>query len=63
MGHMPQHVAAKAIIAILGGVSSWGMTAAVDDAITQVELFGLLGVIATALGVYFYPNAPAPDEE
>ena len=52
----------KTIVAILGGVSSWGITASADNAITQVELYGLLGVIATALGVYAFPNTP-PDGE
>lgn len=53
----------KAIISILGGVSTWGITAAADNAITQVELFGLLGVLSTALAVYAFPNAPAEGEE
>lgn len=46
----------KTIVAILGGVSSWGLTAALDDTISKVELFGLLGAVATALGVYAFPN-------
>lgn len=46
----------KAIIAILGGVSAWGITAAADNSITAVELYGLLGALATALGVYAFPN-------
>lgn len=52
----------KTIIAVLGGVSTWGITAAADNAITQVELFGLLGVLSTSLGVYAFPNTP-PDGE
>ena len=52
----------KAIIAVLGGVSAWGITAAADNAITQVELYGLLGTLATALGVYAFPNTPLDEE-
>lgn len=52
----------KAIIAILGGISTWGITAASDNAITPVEIFGLLGVLSTALGVYAFPNAPMDEE-
>jgi hypothetical protein len=48
----------KSIIAVLGGISAWGMTAASDNSITTVELFGLLGALATALGVYAIPNTP-----
>lgn len=52
----------KTILAVLGGISSWGITAAADDAITQVELYGLLGVLATALAVYGVPNSPPEGE-
>lgn len=52
----------KTIIAVLGGISAWGMTAAADNAITAVELFGLLGALATALGVYAIPNTPPKGE-
>jgi hypothetical protein len=48
----------KAIIALLGGVGSWGVTASSDATISQVEWFGLLGVVATALGVAWFANAP-----
>lgn len=51
----------KTILAVLGGVSAWGITAAADDSITQVELYGLLGVLATALAVYGVPNSPEVD--
>lgn len=47
----------KAIIALLGGVSAWGITAVSDgSSISAAELFGLLGVLATSLGVYAFPN-------
>lgn len=51
----------KALIAVLGGVSTWGITAAADNAITQVEVFGLLGVLSTALAVFAFPNAPVEE--
>lgn len=46
----------KTICAVLGGVSTWGLTAAADNAITLVECFGLLGVLSTCLAVYAFPN-------
>lgn len=52
----------KTISAVLGGVSTWGITAAADNAITNVELFGLLGVLSTALAVYAFPNTPPEGE-
>lgn len=48
----------KTVIALLGGVSAWGITAAADNNITLVELFGLCGALGTALGVYALPNRP-----
>ena len=52
----------KTIIAVLGGISSWGITASADNDITQVELYGLLGALATALAVYGIPNSPPSGE-
>lgn len=53
----------KTIIALLGGISAWGVTAVSDGSnISAAELFGLLGVIATALGVYAFPNKEGLDE-
>jgi len=49
---------AKAIAGLLGAISTWGVTAAADDAINAVELFGLLGALATVLVVYAVPNDP-----
>lgn len=46
---------AKAIAALLGAVSTWGVTAAVDG-ITAVELFGLMGAFGTAAAVWATPN-------
>jgi hypothetical protein len=57
----------KAIVALIGGVSAWGLTAASDNAITMAEWFGLVGALATALGVLTVPNSPvdadAPPDE
>lgn len=48
-------------IALLGGTASWGITAAEDSLYTQGELWGLLAVIATSLGVLVVENKkPAP---
>jgi hypothetical protein len=46
----------KAIIALLGGVSAWGVTAS-PDGIQNQEWYGLAGVVATALGVAWALNA------
>ena len=52
----------KAIVAVLTGVSTWGVTAVADGHVDAVELFGLLGVVAAGLGVYGARNAPDPAE-
>jgi len=48
----------KAIAALLGAVSTWGITAAADDAISTVEWFGLVGALGTVIAVYAVPNDP-----
>ena len=48
----------KAIVAILGSISTWGVTALVDGGVSGVEWFGLVGAVATALGVYGVKNIP-----
>lgn len=50
----------KAIIAFLGGISAWGITAATDNSITLSEWWGLPAVVATALVVLAVPNKSAP---
>lgn len=50
---------AKAIAALAGVVSTWGITAAADNSITAVELFGLLGAVGTVAAVWATPNDPA----
>lgn len=47
---------AKAIAAFLGGIATWGATAALDDSISLGEWFGVLGVLGTALAVFAVPN-------
>lgn len=53
---------AKTIVAVLGAISTWGITAATEGGITAVEWFGLLGSLATVLGVYAVPNTPPAGE-
>jgi hypothetical protein len=48
----------KALAALIGGVPSWGVVAQVDG-IDRVELWGLVGVVATALLVWIVPNEPS----
>lgn len=51
---------AKTIAAVLGAISTWGITAS-PDGITGNEWFGLLGALAAVLAVYAVPNSsPAP---
>lgn len=54
---------AKALIAFLGALGTWGITAAEDSTYTQAEMWGLCAVVVTGLAVYAYPNKPdgAPD--
>lgn len=54
---------AKAITALLGALATWGVTAAEDAVYTQMEWWGLLLALATALTVYSVPNrAPGAGE-
>lgn len=52
----------KTIAAILGAISTWGITAAADEGINAVEWYGLLGALAAVLAVYSVPNKPPADE-
>lgn len=49
---------AKSLIALLGALATWGITAAEDNTYTQVELWGALLAAVTAAGVYAWPNKP-----
>jgi hypothetical protein len=53
---------AKAIVALLGALATWGITAAEDNAYSQVELWGALLAVVTAAGVYAAPYRPLSDE-
>lgn len=53
----------KAVLAALGAVSTWGITAGADGGYSHVELYGLLAAVVTAVSVYAFPNAPQNDEE
>lgn len=48
---------AKSIVALLGAVATWGVTAGEDSTYTQVELWGALLALTTAAAVFFVPNA------
>jgi hypothetical protein len=47
----------KSIIALIGALATWGVTAAEDGVYSQVELWGALLALATAAGVYALPNS------
>lgn len=47
---------AKAIVALLGALATWGVTAAEDNVYTQVELWGALLALTTAAVVWLVPN-------
>lgn len=51
----------KFLIALLGGLASWGATAAPDY--SQADLWGLAAILATALSVFQFPNTPPAGEE
>lgn len=48
---------AKAIIAFLTTLGTWGVTAA-PDGYSQAEMWGLSGVVVAGLAVFAYPNKP-----
>lgn len=52
----------KAMLAALGAVGTWGITAGADEGYTDVEFYGLLLAMVTALSVYAFPNKPPVGE-
>lgn len=48
---------AKALMAVLTGLGTWGVTAFADGKLDAVEVFGLTGVIVAGLAVWAVPNA------
>ena len=58
---------AKALIAFLLSLATWGGTALAPNSegvssVEPAEWFGLCGVLVAAIAVFAYPNRPAPDE-
>lgn len=53
---MKRPVYLKAILAALGAVATWGITAGADGNYTDVEWYGLLGALVAALAVYAVAN-------
>ena len=49
--------AAKALMAFLTALGTWGATAFADSGLNAVEAFGLCGVFAAAVIVYAVPNS------
>lgn len=52
----------KTVVALLGSLATWGITAAEDNTYSQVELWGAVLALATAAGVYALPNRPPSGE-
>lgn len=50
----------KAIVALLGALATWGVTAAEDGVYTQVEIWGAVLALATAAAVWVAPNEDEP---
>lgn len=50
---------AKALVATITALGTWGATAAADGTYDQVELWGLCGVAVVGLGVWIVPNQTA----
>lgn len=48
----------KTILALLGGVVAWGLTASADSKYDQTEFWGLGAALLTAGGVYQVQNTP-----
>lgn len=48
--------AAKALVATLTALGTWGATAMADGQVDGVEAFGLCGVIVAGLTVWAIPN-------
>ena len=47
---------AKAITAVLTALGTWGATAGADGTYSQIELWGLCGVLVTGFAVFQIPN-------
>lgn len=51
----------KTFSALLGAISTWGVTAYADNSVTPVEMFGLLAVLGTVAAVFQFPNDTGAD--
>lgn len=58
---MTRPVYTKALVAAVGALSTWGVVALEDESVRSVEWFGLLGALATAVGVYAVTNGEDVD--
>lgn len=55
---------AKTVIGAILALATWGITASSDGVYEQAELWGGLAAVATAVGVYLWPNrAPSGEPE
>lgn len=52
----------KTLVALLGALATWGLTASEDGVYSQPELWGALLALVTAAGVYAAPNRPPAGE-
>lgn len=52
----------KALFAFIASLATWGVTAAADGVYDPIELWTLLGVAGSTLGVYVIPNTPPQGE-
>lgn len=50
---------AKALIALLTALGTWGATASAEEGISGQEWFGLCGVLVAGLAVWAVSNAPS----
>lgn len=53
----------KAIVATVAALSTWGVAASADGAISAQERWALLGVVAAAWGTYAVRNAAPADPD
>jgi hypothetical protein len=53
---------AKALVATLTALGTWGATAFADGELNAVEAFGLCGVLVAGITVWAVPNTDGSDE-
>ena len=52
----------KSIVAAIGTLVAWGLSATTDGHVTIAEWWGLVAVVGTVLGVWGIPNDMPPGE-